>query len=234
MLRSSQPFGPECFTTTNDYVAMAVGLGASAFMELPSFEGLQAGAAVEQDSRRWAERFLRPAVSPYGPASNVRRSVHYASGTSFDLVRHELYVGDLGLEITESVRFVLVRVLLPPATWLERSEAEASEAVDTLAEQILVTPGTAPDLFGQANDYRWSLLYEPPIRDGARFTTAPAADPAVLRSYADRLDGGVEGGTLFFLGFKAHASGDGRLIFLNGKRWFDGKCWEPYERSPRR
>jgi hypothetical protein len=56
----------------------------------------------------------------------------------------------------------------------------------------------------------------------------------MLRAYAERIDGAVAGGQPLFLGFKARASRDGRLVFLDGHHWFDGKCWEPYERIPRK
>jgi hypothetical protein len=43
-------------------------------------------------------------------------------------------------------------------------------------------------------------------------------------------DGSIEGGRLYFLGFKRYA-GTGRIVILDAQHWFDGKCWAPYARS---
>jgi hypothetical protein len=233
MIKTSQPFPPGSFETTETYVGMVASLGPGAFVELTGFDALADGAAVEQDSRRWAARFFRAEASPYREQPAAKHSVHGASADCFDLIRHELRVGELGLEITESVRFVLASVRAPNLPPLGANDNASAQAIADVAEQILVMAGTHHDPFGQPAKYQWILQYEPPLRDGSRFTTAPGAEPSLLQSHAERLDGGIHGGVPFFLGYKARGSGDGQLVFLDGRHWFDGKCWEPYERRRR-
>jgi hypothetical protein len=213
---------------------MVDGIAPAAFFELTGFDPFGDGIAVEQDSRDWAERFFQPAASPYRSEPKVKHGFTFASGDNYDLLRHELRVGDLELVVTESVRFVLVSVRAPNLPALGSNDDALAKAIADLGEQVLRMKGTAFTPFGQSQKYQWTLQYEAPLRDGSRFTTAPQAEPAILQSHAERLDGGIGRGSPFFLGYKARGSGDGRLVVLDGKHWFDGKCWKPYERSPRR
>jgi hypothetical protein len=234
MIRTTQPFPAGTFETTDKYVGMVDAIDPAAFFELTGFDAFGDGVAVEQDSRAWAERFFQPAASPYRPEPIVRHSFYFASGPSFDLLRHELRVGELDLVVTESVRFVLVSVRAPNLPALGSNDNALAQAITDLGEQILVMNGTSFNPFGQSSKYQWTLQYEAPLREGSRFTTAPQTDPALVQSHAERLDGGIQRGLPFFLGYKARGSGDGRRVFLDGRHWFDGKCWKPYERSPRR
>ena len=60
------------------------------------------------------------------------------------------------------------------------------------------------------------------------FTTNPAGDIAFPRSWAERADGGIRKGRLYFVLYKHYAPGDGRVVHLNAAHWFDGKCWDVY------
>jgi hypothetical protein len=234
MIKTSQPFPPGAFEATDKVLALVDPLGPAAFVELPRFDVLDDGATVEQDSRTWASRFLRAGANPYDATPAPKRTVHHALANSADLIRHELRLGELGLTITESVRWVLVSVQPPNLPPLGVDDNATAQAITDLAEEILLMAGTVADPFGQVAKYQWTLQYEAPLHDGSRFSTAPLAEPRLLRSYAERLDAGLLRGVPFFIGHKARPSGDGRLVFLDARHWFDGKCWEPYERSPRR
>lgn len=48
-----------------------------------------------------------------------------------------------------------------------------------------------------------------------------------MPSWASRLDGGIRAGHLYFFCFKRRQSGDGSLILLNSRHWFDGQAWRP-------
>jgi hypothetical protein len=234
MIKTSQPFPAGAFEATDKVLAMLARLAPDAFVELPRFDELRDGAAVEQDSRTWAARFFRAGANPYEATPAPRRTAHVASADSADLLRHELGLGELGLTITESVRWVLVSIHAPNLPELGANDHATAQAIADLGEQVLLMAGTHRDPFGQVANYQWTLQYQAPLREGSRFTTIPLAEPRLLRSYAERLDGGIERGLPFFLGYKARPSGDGRLVFLDARHWFDGECWEPYERSPRR
>jgi hypothetical protein len=234
MIKTSHPFPPGAFEATEKVLAMVDPLDPAAFVDLARFDALADGAAVEQDSRSWAARFFRAGADPYDATPAPKRTVHHATADSADLLRHELRLGELGLAITESVRWVLVSLHAPDLPQLGADDNALAQAIADLAEQILHTAATCTDPFGQVAKYQWTLQYEAPLREGARFSTAPLAEPRLLRSYSERLDGGLQHGRPFFLGHKARPSGDGRLVFLDARHWFDGQCWEPYARSPRR
>jgi hypothetical protein len=47
-------------------------------------------------------------------------------------------------------------------------------------------------------------------------------------TWAARLDGGIQGGQLFFFGYKKLVPSDGRIVFLSDRHWFDGKAYDAY------
>lgn len=68
------------------------------------------------------------------------------------------------------------------------------------------------------------------LDEGARFSTSRGTNAKLMWSWADRFDGGIANGRVYFLGFKKHEPANGRLVFLDAQHWFDGRCWEPYRR----
>jgi hypothetical protein len=225
-------FYPRALEVVDGYLAVVDRVPAGGFTELRSFDELPDGAGVERDSRTWAKRFFRPAASPYADGADVKRYAHRAVEGTFDLLWHMVTVEDeLDVAVIESVKFVLVRVHPRSGPVLSPDEAATATAIAALADRVLAMTGTAPGPFGGAQPYRWTFQYQQPLGDGARFSTAPDADPPVLASFTERLDGGIHHGHLFFLGHKVR-SGDGRIVSLDARHWFDGQCWRPYAAVP--
>ncbi|MBI4703942.1 MAG: hypothetical protein HY744_22770 [Deltaproteobacteria bacterium] len=225
MIKTNQqlPSGP--LETVARYLALVDAAAPDGFVPLASFADLEDGAAVERDSQLWAGRFFRPEASPWRDGLAVTRAAHRARSTTQDLLRHGYRLEELQIAVFESAAFVLVRIAgpLPGA-----GDDATAAAIARLADRVLARSGAYDDVFGQRVPYEWRFQYQAPLGEGARLSTAPDADPMVLSSWAARVDGGIHRGELFLLGYKARASGDGRLVFLDGRHWFDGKCWEPY------
>jgi hypothetical protein len=229
---STAPFPPDPQEPIAVYVDLVERVASSAWAVLGSWGELADGGAVEADSKAWCERLLHAPFDPHRGAK-ATRTVHRATDATFDLVRFSLLAEGLAVEITESVKFVLVRIAPDAGFDAGADEAASAAAIAQLADRVLVTRGEAIDASGEAVPYAWDLLYEPPLADGTRMSSAPEADPMALPIWSARLDGGLARGVPFFLAHKLHASGDGRVIMLSGRHWFDGKCWEPYARVTR-
>jgi hypothetical protein len=232
---SSEPFPPAEQERIAYYAALLERVKPNSWQPFSSFRNFPDGERVENDSRQWADRLFRPNTNPYR-VTPVQRSVHHATKDTFDLLRHayRVKVKDrwLGLEVFESVEFVLVRVV-PERGLLSGAEAALASDIGDLANSVLRMEGSVVGPTGQDEPYVWSFQYERPLGEGSRFSTAPAAEPLMLHTFASRLDGGIRRGVLFFLAHKIHPRSGGRLIVLDGFNWFDGKCWEPYENGPR-
>jgi hypothetical protein len=99
---------------------------------------------------------------------------------------------------------------------------------------LLATRGTFIGKNMLEQPYFWRFLFAGPIAEGSVFTTNPDADVNWLWSWADRADGGVRRGRLYFVLYKHREATDGKIVFLNMAHWFDGKCWEPYRAPSRR
>lgn len=187
--------------------------------------------AVAVDTMPAVAQSKSPPV-PYREGTTVQRFVHHATPDTCDLLRHVYTFENITMEVTENVAFVLIR-LRPLAGKILKGNAEASAgSIAGLARRILNFSGQYMDASGQSHAYQLTFKYKPPLEEGSWFTTNHDAlpVPGVLRSYVERVDGGLANGRLFFLGYKTQLSGDGRLIFLSDRHWFDGKCWEPYGR----
>ena len=100
--------------------------------------------------------------------------------------------------------------------------------IDDIAHRILAMAGTRLGDDYQEHAFLWRFLFPQEIREGTRFSTDPGKDVDGMWSFADRVDGGIRNGRLYFLLFKRREPTDGRRIFLSAQHWFDGKCWEPY------
>lgn len=231
MIRTDQNFSKESLKMVREYVSLVDNVPSNGFVKLTSFDALEDGLRVEANSRRWAERFFRYEASPYREGVAVLRFVHHGTSRTYDLLRHVYTYKNVAVEVTESVQVVLIRLHPVDDGEILRENDEASAgSIAGLTRRILALSGRYVDQFGQTHTYQWAFRYKPPLGEGSCFTTNPDVlpVPGLLRSWAERVDGGIAKGKLFFLGYKNHLSGDGRLIFLSGRHWFDGRCWEPY------
>jgi hypothetical protein len=210
---------------------------ADGFAEFPGFDTLQDGVAVERDSKKWLGLFLRPEANPYENDFLVYRYVHQATPQTYDFLWHAFNIGYrfdeiddfLQVVVVESVEFILIRVTPVNIPVIQATLEDTERFIDTAAQYLLPLSGTFNDSFGQKNAYQWTFQYAPPLDEGVLFTTDPIADPYMLSSWTKRVDGGIHNGALFFLGYKVRTSGDGNIISLSGRHWFDGSCWKPYE-----
>jgi hypothetical protein len=69
----------------------------------------------------------------------------------------------------------------------------------------------------------------PHLTEGARFSTDEHAEPMLLSSWRDRIDGGIRSGRLYFLVYKKMPQ---RIGFGRDDRWFGAR--EPSTKAPGR
>ena len=204
-------------------------LEAVAFTPLDDFSQLRDGARVKMDSQRSCAERLLPSVNPYGAPLPVRRSVHHATSDLPDVLRQDYSLDKLRLTLFETVEFLLIRVEQSEPDLMQATPPARSALVKRLASEILIEKGTYYTPTGVLQPYDLRLPVPASLTEGSYFSTNPTREPHTLRSAIDRVDGGVRGGKLYFLYFKARGGGSGRVIFLNPQHWFDGDCWKPYE-----
>jgi hypothetical protein len=181
------------------------------YKNLESFEALPDGAHVRADSESWSARFFTPKFDPYRQTEPVKRSFHNAGADTYDMLRHQYAAQSLSLEVIETVTFTLLR-FGPSKSLLSLPEENKRKAIMRAASAVLHLP----------DDFQFPA----PVIEGALFSTHAEANPITLRSWTARVDGGIHNGQLFFICYKRQEPADGKLIFLNGQHWFDGKCWE--------
>ena len=221
------------------WLATVSELERAPFEPLASFDRLPDGAGVLADSRTWAGRFLTDAASPYRQDLEVRRSIHPAAGDLPDVLRQQYALAFR--EDPSQPPFVLDVDLMETAAWLrvevrprgvelaKVDEAERVRAVSWMAARVLRLHGVHRGRDDQDQPHEWVFSYRR-LDEGARFSTNPAQDQFAMWSWADRVDGGIGPGQLYFLGFKHHEPAGGRKILLDQKHWFDGQCWAPFRR----
>jgi hypothetical protein len=203
---------------------------------LTGFDLLADGAGVELDSHTWAENFFQPAASPWFEGCKAERLFAKGGAAHHDVLVHRYTLGDdLQIDVTESVKSLLVRVGLLSGDLLEGGDTTAAGRIAALADRVLLRAGEA-DFLGESRPYRWVFQYQPPLAEGSRFSTAPDLFSPMFQTWADRVDGGIDRGQVVFFCTKHRSSGDGQMVSLRGRGWFDGSCWDPYEdrKRPRR
>jgi len=203
---------------------------ATAFTEVQNFGGIPDGAAVRSNSVKWLGRFLREEAGPYVTGRRVRMSIHRATTDTLDALHFQYEFGGKTLEVLETVNFVLVR--FDGQEILSFTENEKQRAITERSGQILNVIGTYLGSDLNDTEYRWTFQFPFSIKEGTRFSTNPKANPELMWSWAERLDGGIRNGKLFFLGFKVTEATSGRHFIPNGQHWFDGKCWDPISNIP--
>jgi hypothetical protein len=216
------------------------------FLPLDDFSDLPDGAAVRRDSELWLGRFLADQASPYQLGMKVRRSIHRAVGAlpdgSPDVLRHEFQVPlahadassptPLDVMVTETVGFLRIDARRPGFDLLQLPELERPAAIAAIAESVLRLRGSHQGRDGDEVAHQWVFLHGP-LAEGARFSTAPGESSMIMWSWADRVDGGIQNGNVYFIGMKHYPATGGTDIMRDDTHWFDGECWEPL-RNPRR
>ncbi|WP_394849795.1 hypothetical protein LZC95_20350 [Pendulispora brunnea] len=214
------------------------------YQSLTDFTALPDGARVLAESQQWSSRFLTAPLNPYRRDIDVRRSVHRAVGElpdgSPDVLRHEFAVSvpdeanappvALTVTIRETIDAMRVDVHRPGIDLLTLPAERRLEAISWLAERVLRLHGTHLGSNRQDVTYTWVFRYRA-LDEGAHFTTAPEKDALGMWSWADRVDGGITNGDVYFMGFKQISPTDGKLIALDPMHWFDGVAWNRYRNS---
>src|SRR5688572_8792208 len=155
--------------------------------------------AVRGDSAYWAERFLAPAARPLEHAE-ATVEVRIATERSPDLLRYRFKLGTTPVIVLESATFTFVAV--------EHRAIPGPVEIAGVAESLL-------DVKGHGHDW----VFAPPTSHGGelRFSTGAEVDAWSMRSWADRVDGGIVRGLLYFLLFKKNPE---RVGYDNAQRWF--------------
>lgn len=204
------------------------------FTPLMNFRELTDGPGVENESRLWAGRFFSSLASPYTKGTRVVRSTHAATSDTFDVLRHEYSALGRSLVLRETAAFSVLEIARGGDAVLDLRPRDRPESIHQIAEVVLATTGVFVGRTMEEEPYHWRFLFPEEIVEGCAFTTNPDANVNWLWSWAERADGGIKSGRVYFVLHKHREATDGRIVFLNTRHWFDGKCWDPYRGPERR
>lgn len=194
---------------------------AGAWLPRPDLNALPDGAAVKQDSEKWCGIFFKPEANPHEANPAAALMIHHATADTADIIRYDYGSAARRLRLYETVDFALLSIEQGGVDVLKLSQEKRPPAIAAIAGGLLNKP--APGAI-------WSFAFPQSIEDGFRFSTDASQEPQAMPSWASRVDGGIHAGHLYFVCFKRRQSGDGRLILLNSRHWFDGQAWAPYQR----
>ena len=157
----------------------------------------------------WCASLFPSCADPYEPALSARVSVHVATASTFDLLKHDYVVNDISVTLIESRNFALLQVARVNADVLAQAAARRGEEIHRIAAAI----------FG-GTDQQPAPTFKLPkaIEEGATFSTNPSANPLLIATWRDRIDGGIRHQCLYFLCYKRISQLVG---FWNAREWFD-------------
>jgi hypothetical protein len=159
-------------------------------------------AQARAESRYWCDQIFCPGANPY-EAPCVTRAVRCGAGSAPDLLRHDYAAEGLLLHVIEGRNFLLVHVDRKSLDVPALPEGERAAAVSRVAQTIFRAP--------------LSFCHCAPPDDGALFCTDACADPLLAASWAERAEGGVRRGELWFACYKRVSQLVG---FWNPAQWF--------------
>lgn len=226
---STEPKAPPAYLELEHFLEALAGADASSFTPLTDWNQLKDAWLVEHDSKQWCGRFLVDVADPYTSGGAVERSFRSGGGEQRDFLRHRVRLeGGLELEVVEDISHLLVRVVSAEGAGLPGAGDAGWTRVERLLDMLLEREGTARGYTGQEKAYRWDFEAKGSLTEGVRFSTDSSQDMFNPESWAVRLDAGIQGGQLFFFGYKKVTPTDGRILFLDANHWFDGQAWAPY------
>ncbi|MFS8070633.1 MAG: hypothetical protein ACMG6S_30070 [Byssovorax sp.] len=157
----------------------------------------------------WCASLFPACADPYEPDVSSRVSVHLAKAGTLDLLKHDYVVNDIPVTLIESRSFALVRVARENADVLALAEAKRGEEISRIAAAV----------FG-GTDQQPAPSFKLPktIKEGSTFSTNPWANPLLIATWRDRIDGGIHHECLYFLCYKRVSQIVG---FWNEREWFD-------------
>ena len=118
-------------------------------------------------------------------------------------------VNGISVTLIESRNFALLRVARENADVLAQAASRRGEEIRRVAAAI----------FGSSDQQPAPVFRLPKrIEEGTTFSTAPSANPLLITTWRDRIDGGIHHEGLYFLCYKRISQIVG---FWNGREWFD-------------
>lgn len=204
-------------------------IDSTGYMPIENIHDLPDGRRVEAISRSWSELLLAKAANPFHSSPPATHSVHLATQSTFDVLRHEYKVDDLCLVVRESVNVMFIGVGGAGGVYDASSGKELQDHVNDLASRVLRVQGSyVGDNFNDVN-YHWKFRQASHPGTARFFSTAPDIEVGQMWCWANRADCKVLDDSTCFLCFKIREATGGRIIVLDSKHWFDGECWKPYE-----
>ena len=157
----------------------------------------------------WCASLFPSCADPHEPELSARVSVHVATADTLDLLKHDYAVNGISVSLIESRNFALLRVARENADILAQAAAKRGEEIRRVAKAI----------FGGTDQQPLPAFVLPKvIEEGVTFSTAPLANPLLIATWRDRIDGGIHHEGLYFLCYKRISQIVG---FWNGREWFD-------------
>jgi hypothetical protein len=172
--------------------------------EVLDFAAIPAQARAE--SYFWCDQVFTPEARPHD-APGVKHAHHRARRGTIDLLRHAYAACGMGIVVVEGRNFLLVRIDRRSLDVLALPEDQRAPAIRRAAAALFRAPpgGCTP-------------TFELPqkVVEGTRFCSDEGADPLLLRCWAERVEGGIEGGELRFVVYKKAPQ---RVGFGNARGW---------------
>ncbi|MCK6586916.1 MAG: hypothetical protein L6Q76_04955 [Polyangiaceae bacterium] len=204
-------------------------IDSEGYVPIDNLQQLPDGRRVEAVSRLWSELLLNPAVNPFHLSPPAKHSVHFATPSTFDVLRHDYTADDLRLVVRESVNVMFIRVEGTPGVYDASSGGKIHDHVNALASRTLrIQSSYVGDDFREVS-FHWSFRQVAHSGGVPFFSTAPDVDTGQMWCWANRADCKVFNDSTCFLCFKIREPTGGRMVVLDSKHWFDGECWKPYE-----
>jgi hypothetical protein len=166
----------------------------------------------------WCASFFPSYADPHEPTLSATVGVHLATPDTLDLLKHDYVVNGLSVALIESRNFALLRVARESADILARAPAERAEEICRIAAALFG---------GEDRQCVWTFQLPKAIEEGATFSTNPLANPLLIATWGDRIDGGIRRGCLYFLCYKRVSQIVG---FWNAREWFDEEFRAKHQR----
>jgi hypothetical protein len=186
------------------------------FEDVAPGEGVLTQAYAE--SHYWCDEVFLPIANPHD-APGARHVAHRASRRAPDLLRHEYTAAGLALTVTEGRNFFVIEVDRTSLDVLALPPARRRGAIRRVARALFRGASVPSSRMPFALD------------EGSRFASDHRAEPMLLASWRDRIDGGIRSGNLYFLVYKKVPQ---RVGFGCDDRWFDERGLTPSIEGPRR
>jgi hypothetical protein len=157
----------------------------------------------------WCAAFFPSCADPHDAALSAEISAHVATADTPDLLRYAYVVNGVPVDLLESRNFALLRVARASVDVLALPPAERAKEIQRIAAAIFSSVD---------RQQAWSFVLPKKIEEGTTFCTDPSANPLLLATWSERIDGGIHHGSLYFLCYKRVAQIVG---FWNAQEWFD-------------